>query len=43
MMGKLAAVKQQCALTGAEKVSHDEEIKKLSFSSQKSYNVELLE
>jgi hypothetical protein len=42
-MGQLAAEKQQCALTGAEKEGRDEENKKLSFSSWKSYNLELLE
>jgi hypothetical protein len=43
IMGRLAVEKQQCALTGAEKVGRDEENKKLSFSSRKSHNLELLE
>jgi hypothetical protein len=42
-MGQLAAEKQHCALTGAEKKGHDEENKKLSFFSWKSHNQELLE
>ncbi len=43
IMGRLAAEKQQCALTGAEKVGRDEETKKLSSPSWKSHNLELLE
>ncbi len=34
IMCRLAAKKQQYALTGAEKVGRDEETKKLSFSSR---------
>jgi hypothetical protein len=43
IMGQLAAEKQQCALTGEEKVGRNEETKKLSYSSWKSHNLELLE
>ncbi len=43
IMGRLAAEKQQCARTGAEKVGRDEETKKLSSPSWKSHNLKLLE
>ncbi len=43
IISSLAAKKYQCTLTRAEKDSCDEETKKLSSSSRKSHNLELLE
>jgi hypothetical protein len=43
IMGRLADKKQQCALTGAEKVGRDEETKEVSSSPRKSHNLELSE